>query len=195
MGLLTRSRQIRWWRAVNGQLTHKTDENIVLTASGYAGIIRGVRIRIDQYENIERTVIDVLLEDEIDSNCPLCVVTGTLRDHAGNITVYGRLLLARLAYPACMERKGQPVELRVFPARNNDRITCCTIADPETHEPLDAYDTGADALPTDQLHGVINEWIATAINHYGTFGRETTTPPTLIEPAPDTGSNEMALPF
>lgn len=167
------AKRYRRLTVANGVLTFARDgDSRESPLHQFTGVLLGIRSRVSRSSGRDRTLIELLMRQSGEAPV-MCVICGTLIDEEEEITTYGHMLLARLAHPECLLRKGQPIELHVWSKKGDDSITYCALRNPATAFPLKAYST---EFPTTAIlrHVLIDRWFSAAIDHFGSWIDTTT---------------------
>jgi hypothetical protein len=165
------TKRYRRLTVANGVLTFARDgDSRESPLHQITGVLLGIRSRVSRSSGRDRTLIELLMRQGSEGGC---MISGTLIDEEEEITTYGHMLLARLAHPECLLRKGHPIELHVWGKKGDDGITYCALRNPATAFPLKAYST---EFPTTAIfrHVLITRWLSAAIDHFGSWTDTTT---------------------
>lgn len=159
--------QITWLNASEGHLINK---KLQIDAQGIAGLITGIRTREESYAGKTTTKIQIRIMDHsvMDPNKQY-VITGTLYNHDGSVSVFGRMLLQRLANPANHLDQAEPVVLSIYPG-GDSKATCLALrltTDPTTLPGLDFRHKEDPAY----CRQMAEKCLRFVIEKYGSFGK------------------------
>lgn len=194
MGLIKQGDgRLDYLNVVGGQLRLGSGDNAQFFQA-YEGVIRGIRTRTHDYNGSISTKLEIKMSDPSDPDAPAVVISGTLYDHADNVTTWGRMLIARLGNPQT-EISGRVMRLSVYPFEDNDKVSCAAVSYAGQLGSFPHMTLPDKNNPT-ALRNAIENTIDLLILQFGSFGKEETPYPTTqdeMQPVFDSSKND--LPF